>query len=558
MEKAGGSNGCALELARSRKLAETDPSQALAAAYPLLSLWRTDLDLAPVRDRPQLSLLPASEQEAWTGLWTEVEALRKQLAFVPSGLWWVDGQEIAQEQKIAAANWLWLGENGWTDYDLEVEAQRVDGTEGFGIGFRMQDRENFLAANFGGWTNSRHGAEVVTEGSVKVLMSNTWPGTIETGRWYRVRVQVRGDHFKVLLDDTVVLDFSEPGHLCGAVGLRSWNTVNRFRKLRVTDPQRKVLFEGLPQVKGMNRFALATVLAQRQRAVEATELFTTAFAEESARATPVDRYNAACAAALASTVSGKLGDDRRAHYRQQAYDWLRPEFEARRSAFEKAPSLDAARDMTYWQKDEDFRGVRDSSLLAGLPAGEADRWRKLWADVEALRSRAERDAGAWQIDGQELVQSSATGEHILLFGDQKWADYDVELEARPTGGRGELDVVVRAAGVNDLTVAILGGWGNTKHGILPMVGGQWRTAAAAPGKTDPTKWQKIKVEVRGRTCRLFVDGSVVVQAVDVPTAVGQVGLRTFGTAGRFRNLMVTDPHDKVLFKGLPELPLSRP
>jgi eukaryotic-like serine/threonine-protein kinase len=546
------------ELAAQRNLAQTDPPQALAAAYPLLSLWHTDRDLAPVRDRPQLSLLPAPEQEAWSGYWTEVEAFRKQLAFVPSGLWWVEGQEIAQEQKIADTSWLWVGEIGWTDYDLEVEAQRVDGSEGFAIGFRMQDRENYLAANFGGWSNTRHAVEVMTEGSVKVLWSPAWPATIEAGRWYRVRVQVRGDHFKVILDDTEVLDFSEPGHPCGAVGLRSWNTVNRFRKLRVTDPQRKVLFEGLPQVKGVNRFALATVLAQRQRVVEATELFATAFTEEAARATPVDRYNAACVAARAATVAGKLSDDRRAHYRQQAYDWLRPEFEARRSAFEKAPSLDVARDMAFWQNDEDFRGVRDPSLLAGLPAGDADRWKKLWADVAALRGRAERAVGPWQIDGQELVQPSVAGEHILLFGDQKWADYDVELEAKATGGRDELDVVVRAAGVNDFTLGVLGGWDNTKHGILPMVGGQWRTAVVAPRKTSSAKWQKIKVEVRGRTCRLFVDGSVVVQAVDVPAAVGQVGLRTFGTAGRFRSIKVTDPNGNVLFKGLPELPLSRP
>ena len=424
-----------------------------------------------------------------------------------------------------------MGRSDWTDYDLELEAQRVEGSEGFEVGFRMQDRENYLVANFGGWTNTHHGVEVWTEGSLKVLASPLGPGAIETGRWYRVRVQARGDHFKVLLDDHVVLNFTEPGYPCGAVGLGSWDTVSRFRNLKVTDPERKVLFEGLPPVKGVNRFALADALAQRQKLVEAVDLFAIALAEEPARATPMDWYNAACTAARASTGAEAVSDDRRARYRQQAYDWLRSEFEARRHAFEKAPSLDTARDMAYWQNDEDFRGVRDPALLAGLTVDEANRWKKLWAEVADLRHRAEHTAGPWQIDGQELVQPSAAGENIILFGDQKWADYDVELEAMPTGGRGELNVVVRAAGVNDLTLAVLGGWDNTRHGILPMVEGQWRTAAVAPGKTSPAKWQKIKVEVRGPRCRLFVDGSAVVQASDVPAAAGRVGLRTLGDFG---------------------------
>ncbi len=156
-----------------------------------------------------------------------------------------------------------------------------------------------------------------------------------------------------------------------------------------------------------------------------------------------------------------------------------------------------------------------------------------------------------------MVQDVRTGEHLLLFGDRKWTDYDVELEAMPTGGAGELNVVVRATSVSDLSLAILGGWNNTSHGILPMVGGKFRVAAAAPGKTTLARWHKVKVEVRGPVCRLFVDGSAVVQSPAFPTAAGQVGLRTFNTSGRFRNIKVSDPQGKVLFEGLPELPAGK-
>lgn len=32
-----------------------------------------------------------------------------------------------------------FGDPAWTDYDFEVEAQRVSGQEGFGVGFRVAD-----------------------------------------------------------------------------------------------------------------------------------------------------------------------------------------------------------------------------------------------------------------------------------------------------------------------------------------------------------------------------------------------------------------------------------
>ncbi len=546
------------DLAVRKKALDADPPRALATVYPLLASWQSDMDLAAVRERPEVTRLPQAEQEAWQQFWSEAAALGDRAASVPSGGWWVQGKEILQEQKIDAACWLRLGESNWTDYDLEVEALRVEGVDGFGIGFRMADRDNFLMANFGGWNNSRHGVEVTTEGDVKVLPSSVAPAAIDAGRWYRVRVEARGSQFKVLLDGKEVLTFTDAGHPRGAVGLRSWNTVNRFRNLKLTDPNGKVLFEELPRVSASQRLAAAAALGQRHRYAEAAELFASAFAEEPARAIGEDRYNAACCAARAATEAGELDEERRTRFRRQAHDWLRAEFEVRTGAFVKTPSLGAARDMASWQSDDDFRGVREPELLARLPADEAERWKKLWADVAALRDRAERAPGQWRIEGKEMVQDLRTGEYLLLFGDRKWTDYDVELEAMPTGGAGELNVVVRAAGVSDLTLAILGGWGNTRHGILSMVGGRFRVAAAAPGKTTLARWQKVKVEVRGPVCRLFVDGSAVVQSQAVPAVAGQVGLRTFNTAGRFRNIKVSDPQGKVLFEGLPELAAGKP
>jgi hypothetical protein len=52
----------------------------------------------------------------------------------------------------------------------------------------------------------------------------------------------------------------------------------------------------------------------------------------------------------------------------------------------------------------------------------------------------------------------------------------------------------------------------------------------------------------------LVDAASIVKADHERYKEGRVGLRTFKTHARYRNLKVTDPAGKVLFEGLPELP----
>jgi WD40 repeat protein len=284
----------------------------------------------------------------------------------------------------------------------------------------------------------------------------------------------------------------------------------------------------------------------------AAQHFQILFRDSPRRQQGADGYNAACAAARIGTaqVRYSLSADDLSLWRRQAHDWLRAALDAQRVAFEKGPALGLARQMAYWEKDADFHAVREPQLLKRLPDDEAARWTALWEDIARLRARGERP-GSWKVAGQVLHQEATIDEALWLFGDPKWTDYDFELEVTPTKGTGEVNAVVRAAGIGDFTAAILGGWNNTHHGILPMAGGQWSAWVNGPGKTVLNQWHKVKVEVRGRTCRLFLDGQLIATHANVPSLNGQVGVRTVGTEASFRNLKVTDPSGKVLFEGLP-------
>jgi hypothetical protein len=44
--------------------------------------------------------------------------------------------------------------------------------------------------------------------------------------------------------------------------------------------------------------------------------------------------------------------------------------------------------LVYWRQDADLAGQRDPGAVAKLPADEPEACRELWAEVDALRKKA--------------------------------------------------------------------------------------------------------------------------------------------------------------------------
>ena len=105
-------------------------------------------------------------------------------------------------------------------------------------------------------------------------------------------------------------------------------------------------------------------------------------------------YDAACAAVLAAAGEGsdadKLDDAECARLRRQALDWLTTRLAGKAKLAETAAERQrVGQGMHLWQTNPDFASVRDADELAKLPAAERVPWEKYWADVAALRKRAE-------------------------------------------------------------------------------------------------------------------------------------------------------------------------
>jgi serine/threonine-protein kinase len=194
------------------------------------------------------------------------------------------------------------------------------------------------------------------------------------------------------------LNLLPPGHPVRRFAL---SLLKQCEQLLALDKRLTAVLEGKAKpndaAERLNLAVLAQQPYKRQYAF-AARLYAAAFADKEARADLLvaHRYNAARAAALAAAGKGegaaRADAKEQARWRGQALDWLRLDLARTTRALDEADARTrvAVRQwMRHWQTDPDLAGVRAREALAKLPAEEQKAWRKLWADVEALRQKAQ-------------------------------------------------------------------------------------------------------------------------------------------------------------------------
>jgi alpha-L-arabinofuranosidase len=108
-------------------------------------------------------------------------------------------RQTSEKQKLRAL----VGDPAWTDYTIELKARKLAGREGFLVLFHNESDEDRTAWNLGGWGNKYYALVLADSDERK-------DGSIETGRWYDVRVQLDGDQVRGWLDGKLVHDFRRP------------------------------------------------------------------------------------------------------------------------------------------------------------------------------------------------------------------------------------------------------------------------------------------------------------------------------------------------------------
>ncbi len=124
------------------------------------------------------------------------------------GSWNISGGTLNQTDASMQGRLYVADINTGDSYTLELDATKKSGAEAFLIAFNYGDESNYCWWNIGGWGNTNHAIEVCTNGSKSNYDQRG--GSIETGRTYRVKIEVNGASVKCYLDGELVHDITLP------------------------------------------------------------------------------------------------------------------------------------------------------------------------------------------------------------------------------------------------------------------------------------------------------------------------------------------------------------
>jgi alpha-L-arabinofuranosidase len=109
-----------------------------------------------------------------------------------SGTWTAEDGVLKQTSNNANTL-ITYGDPDWNDYTLTLKARKTGGSEGFLISFGVKNNEQ-RRWNIGGWNNSSHAVEADD------FREEHINGVIETGRWYDIKIELKGAEVKLYLD----------------------------------------------------------------------------------------------------------------------------------------------------------------------------------------------------------------------------------------------------------------------------------------------------------------------------------------------------------------------
>lgn len=168
--------------------------------------------------------------------------------------------------------------------------------------------------------------------------------------------------------------------------------------------------------------------------------------------------------------------------------------------------------------------------------------------------------GDWSTEGNIMTQSTISDEDsIVSFGNLEWENYDIRLQARVDKGPGGFLVCFNLVDRANFRLFAAGAHENQHHTITACFRGSWDTYGHySKGKAASLKrgkWYDVRIEVRGASCKCFLDSHLWFEGQDERLTKGEIGLGTNRSASSFRDILVTSADGRVeLWKGFPDLP----
>jgi alpha-L-arabinofuranosidase len=115
---------------------------------------------------------------------------------------WSVNNGILMQSAIAPGVTAFVGDTSWTDYTITLKAKKITGENGFQIYFRDHNLRERNRWDLGGYGNSVHMLDIgVTSKSISA--------GIEPGKWYEIKIEIKGSSVKGYLDGKLVQEVGD-------------------------------------------------------------------------------------------------------------------------------------------------------------------------------------------------------------------------------------------------------------------------------------------------------------------------------------------------------------
>jgi hypothetical protein len=222
-------------------------------------------------------------------------------SFRPSlvrGDWTIDSGELVQP---TLARDVWFDDNTFpiiitgpealSRYDLSVELEKTGGRDAMGIFFHWLGPGHYRRFDLA--RNSEIDFACAHDGKLSRTDVSSKRFDYSSNQWHSLKLEVRGETFRGYIDDLLQFEQTDARFTHGRICFYTWGAAARFRRIKVTDPQGRVLFEGLPELPD-NKIAIHTVSGgNRPRLLTAAEAAAKSAQEKLAEAlkTPIIATN---------------------------------------------------------------------------------------------------------------------------------------------------------------------------------------------------------------------------------------------------------------------------
>lgn len=152
-------------------------------------------------------------------------------------------------------SWAFFGDS-FQDATLTLKARKLSGDEGFVVSIGNVEGRR-VQFNIGGWGNRQHGVEA--EGLIKLI-----PGSVETGRWYDVKVVSKGREITAFLDGKQLFQLS-PSRVDSVLAISGKDERTGEVILKVLNPGAKSadIQIDLQGVRGISSGSISTLSSER-------------------------------------------------------------------------------------------------------------------------------------------------------------------------------------------------------------------------------------------------------------------------------------------------------